>query len=54
MAEAELAKPMESLEEFFLKTVRSFESPEEKEEIPEPEEAESPTLKESVIKRLTE
>lgn len=53
-AEAELTKPMESLEEFFLETVHSFESPGGKEQITRTEEAESPPPRKSVIKRLTE
>ena len=51
--EVELKKPMESLEEFFLETIRSFESSEEGERVTEPREAELPADKESIIQKLT-
>ena len=51
--DVELAKPMESLEEFFLETVRSFESPEEKEQGVRSRESELAAGKESVIRKLT-
>lgn len=51
--EVELKKPMESLEEFFLETIRSFESSEEGERVTGPREAELPADKESVIQKLT-
>ncbi len=52
-AEVELKKPMESLEEFFLETIRSFESSEEGKRVTEPREAELPADKESIIQKLT-
>ena len=54
-AEVELTLPMESLEEFFLETVRNFESPEKKEQeqsITSPEEPEPSADKKSIIEKL--
>ena len=51
--DVEVTKPVESLEEFFLETIRSFESPEEEEQVAGPREAELPAGKESVIQKLT-